>query len=509
MISRLLAVVLLCAAAGFAGAAVLPDALFDASGASAFRAGQKEFLLSLDGGRYAIRDGRVLDARTKSALTNKQVEELLSPAPSAVGATRAPAGTQVKATALVTAAGKAPPNFDGSRARAGAVDATPWGGTGGLGTAALNDPVLLKSRLIARLVFPGTPQEKAALDAAVDDILKTEIGRALAARFVDVNAVSDVVFQDVAASTLTVKDGKRRVDGMGGFTEAQKSPPRVVLNRLYLSADAPDGAAALSGSLAHELFGHSLMTQRARQLGLPFALNYYYRGDEVGAELIDWLMQTELRGEVVDDDPADYLGDPEGYYRRLWTTNDYYVLILSPAEMKDPVGSLRARRPVVAAAKAKLAANLRNMRSWRPTIEHFVGAHGMKRASFAPAEDEIASYEAYAANRAKRLETVSKSLEDQLRSWTRTPSGQKEVRALKASADSSFLRAADAELKARREALLRARAKAATGRKPAAADTVKTAPADAAAPAEPGFDLDALSKLADEDRAANPSHYGK
>ena len=154
---------------------------------------------------------------------------------------------------------------------------------------------------------------------------------------------------------------------------------------------------------------------------------YHYRGDEISSRLIDWLVQTELAGKSVEGDPKDYLDDPEGYYRGLLAVDPYYILTMSPAEMKNPLATLRARRKLLVADAARTAADIKGQEEWRPIIAHFVSLHRVAKARFTPAEEELNVYLTWAHGHQKRISSIRASLETQIKEWE-SPAGAKELK---------------------------------------------------------------------------------
>ncbi|MDD5302368.1 MAG: hypothetical protein PHS14_04590 [Elusimicrobia bacterium] len=492
-----------------------PDDLFDARIPGALQPGQKETILALDNGRYTLKDGHFLDARAadpaRVLLTNARVAELLSAPtggtrPDGVNAAAGDAAYQ-RAMARVPKGAPAQMNFDGGAARGGGIRGPPAAGVAG--AAASSDPAVLQAQLLQRLVFKGNKKEREALGEAVSMILKTRTGRELAAQFIAERASAEVAMADIANSTTVVEGGRKTLSGGPGFTEVEKDPPVVSLNRVYLDADPEWRRLAMTGTLAHELFGHAFETQRAKKAGMPPAVDYYYRGDEVGSEIIDWLVQTELAGKVVDGSPGAYLDNQEKYYRGLWTTEAYYSTTLSLAEMKNPVASLKARRKAVDAEEAATKTDLKDNEDWEPIIAHFTRAHGMPRARFAPADEELRAFRLWAAGHLKKLVEIREALAERIKFWS-SPAGAAEKKAVMNGANSDYLKKREALLAARAAALRRLVGEVKGGRAPAPVlslpDIVSAAPkAGEAAP----IDLDGLGALYAADLKTHPKHWRK
>lgn len=487
-----------------------PDDFFDASRPDAFASGQKEFVLGLEGGRYAINDGRLLDSKTKHALTNAQVEALLAapkggstdggdPGP-VPGEAEGAAAAKERANAVL---GKT--NFDGSTARADSLDGPP-----ATGTAAL-PPARLQALFLNQLVFTGTPKEKAAMSEAVENVLKTKTGRELVAQYVDEKGSAEIVMGNIPGSKIVVRDGRKVPSGSGGNTAVDRDPPLITLNRDYMDADTDYRRVSMAGTLAHELLGHAFATQRSRKAKLAPSVNYYYRGDEIGAELVGWLVETELSGKVADGDPDAFLADPDAYYRSLWSNQPYYVNILSPEEMKNPLPALKARRAELTRSRARTVVGRRQMAEWRPSVEHFVKVHGLARERFKPAVDELDLYEHWAVDQMRMLDEISKNLEERIKVWS-SPEGKAELEQLKVGGDSAFLKRADQLLDERRAELLRLRERHASGTGPKPEiplpSLVVVKPGDPNSPIDLG-ELAAMQAKDVKDNAGDPAHWKK
>ena len=222
---------------------------------------------------------------------------------------------------------------------------------------------------------------------------------------------------------------------------------------------------------------------------------------------------AEMRQLLLSEhNPDGYLADPEAYHRSLWTNMPYYVMILSPEEMTNPLPALKARRQVLTRDRAKTVVDRRSQAAWPPILEHFVTVHGIARARFKPAQDEIATYEQWAAGHLKMLDEIEKTLEDKIKAWS-APAGKAELAQVKAGGNSEYLRQADASIAAHRAELIRLRTEAAAGRGPAAPilplpDIVIKVPGDPNMP----FDLNDLGIMHAkdiEDFKGHPEHWKK
>lgn len=469
-----------------------PDDLFDARPPGALAPGQKELLLALDGGRYSLKDGHFLDARAadpaRPLLTNARVAELLAGTPSVPAPAAGPGGEEAYQRAL-SRIPKGPPgnlSFDGAAARADSIRGPPGAPAG----KAAVDPAVLQAQFVSRLVFQGTKEERAALGEAVTLVLKSKTGRELAAAFVKerAGAVVKIAALDNA-----------------GETDTDERPPVVTLSRAYLAKDADHSPVLMAGTLAHELFGHALQSQRAKKAGFPALALYHYRGDEVGSRLIDWLVQTELAGRVADENPQAYLDNPEAYHRKIQTADPYYITTLSRAEMKDPAAALRARRKRLAADEAATEADEKDMQGWPPIIAHFTGAlHRLAKARFAPAQKELDEYFKWSDGHRKKLVRSREALEEKIKLWS-SKGGASERAVLRTSSESAYMKGLEADVAERAAELRRLRA----GKRGPASEIVIELPPiviSGKAPAEPAIDLDELGRMREKDMKKNPGH---
>lgn len=491
-----------------------PDDPFDARIPGALQLGQQETLLTLESGRYTLKGGFFFDARAadpaRPRLTHARVAELLASNKTAITplpVAAIPMGERPNTT--MAPAAKGSPvllNFDGSVAHSGDIRGPP---ALGAGASSAPDAAVLQGQLLQRLVFKGNRQEREALSAAVGTILQTKTGRELAAAFVRERAVAGVTMGAIDNSSVVVEHGKKILSGTAGMTETDKIPPEVTLSRAYMSTDPEFRRVVMAGTLAHELFGHAFEAQRAKTAGFPKAAQDRYRGDELGSRLIDWLIQTQLTGKVGDAKPEEYLNDPEGYHRGLVTVDAYYITTLSAMEMKDPVTTLRGRSKLIAADEAKTMAGIKSMGNWRPIIAHFIKAHNISKTRFAPAEDELNTYQVWAYGHQKKIVEMKEYLEKMIAYWS-SPQGAKEKKQIIDAASDPYLVRMEASLAARARELRRLRAGPPQGRGPSS-ESIREMPALVIrASKTPGADpinLDELIEMHMEDREKHPGHW--
>lgn len=501
--------VLLLAASVWAGG---PDDLFDARVAGALQPGQKESILALDNGRYMLlKNGHFQDSRpvdpAHPLLTNKQVAELLAggkkipPLPASV------VGTTV-VQPIAPTSNQSPyviPNFDGGTKREGDIRGPPDGAvSGGIGGKSASD--VLHAKFLTRLTITGDKKEREALGEAIGSILKTKTGRELAEAFVNEGASAEIKMRAFEGGKVVEKNGVKVLSGVAGITLSTENPPKAVLSLVYLDTDPEFRRVAMAGTLAHELFGHAFEKQRADKAGLPEVARHHYRGDEVGSRLIDWMVQTELAGKVVDSDAGPYLSDPEGYYRGLLTVHPYYATTLSLTEMKNPVDTLRARRKMIVAEEAGNDKDLKDMEGWTPVIAHFVSTHTVAKVRFKTVEASIKSLLDYSTDRMTTLAEIRKILDNHIDFWS-SPEGKAERAALIGAADAPYLKRQEAAAAARAKELRQLRAS--RGSASTNALELPGMVINVNVSGEPEIDLAELGRMRAQDKRKNPGHWTK
>lgn len=478
-------------------AAAAPDAPFRTD---TLRAEERSLLFSLDDGRYQERNGFLADRRETSAergiLTNAQTARLLCP----------PRGDIKKETSLGRlAAPKALPapaaagtlDFDGAAQRRAGVESTPSGRVAAMSLHAADaeaDPHLLQAVLSRVKLAGGTdPRASAALDRAMRNVLRTPTGKEAAEDFVALNASAEVRF-DKLDGTLISANGRKVVSGILGEAWSEENGSVVVLNRLFLDADPDLSAREMAGTLAHELFGHSLEGQRAARANFPRTALNRYRGDEANGRLIGWLVRSELGAPLSDGGMWNYLKDPERFHGRLALVDPYYAQTFSASEMSDPLPVLRARLEETLRRRGRMDDNAVDARKWRIVIKHFVEIHGMESRRFSSISEDIDNFlERERAGLRKDSEEVEEALRERIDFYD-SPEGREQLDQISRASRSEYLRSFEGRLSRYRTRLgMQTR-----GRKP-----------EALVPPPPDqIDDDGLKKLYDDDVRDNPRHWG-
>ncbi|PIR15373.1 MAG: hypothetical protein COV48_14745, partial [Elusimicrobia bacterium CG11_big_fil_rev_8_21_14_0_20_64_6] len=290
-----------------------PQSVFEAAAPGALLPEEREWLLTLEDGRYASVNGRLSDreapAPAQHLLTNSAAWTLLGRRASertAVLRALAKKGdlseeARGEAVALFWVRGTlvSPEDRDFLRLitqpkskpepGVGGFQAGLLGTEGAVAPGNTADPKaqaagLLKSLRASLDITVGTdPREAAAMNEALENLIKTPTGRELALEFVASGARAKLEFGKVENSATVISNGRRILRASGGHTETFKKPPVVVLNQDYLDTDPDFRRVNMTATLGHELFGHALEIQRAEKAGVSHMSVYYYRGDEAGS----------------------------------------------------------------------------------------------------------------------------------------------------------------------------------------------------------------------------------
>ncbi|OGR96049.1 MAG: hypothetical protein A2V88_13395 [Elusimicrobia bacterium RBG_16_66_12] len=340
-----------------------------------------------------------------------------------------------------------------------------------------------------KLKEDADPRAAAVLRRALSDVLRTPTGQEVAADFVAQNASAEVRFDKLDGTLISV-NGRKVVSGIRG--EARNGSV-VAINRLFLDADPELASREMAGTLAHELFGHILEEQRAKNADFPLAALHRYRGDEANGRLIGWLVRTELGAPLSDGGMWGYLKDPEAFHKSLALIDPYYALTFGPDGLADPVPVLRARLEQSRRRRESMDETDIDMRKWRFVIEHFVAEHKMERRRFASVGEDsdnfLEEYSSIKREAGEVEEDIRKRIE-----FYGTPEGREALRKLSEASRSEHLRAFERRLERYRTRL----AMETRGRK-----------REALVPPPPDqIDFDALEKLYQDDVRDNPRHWG-
>ena len=504
-----------------------PENVFEAAAPGALLAGEQDWLLAREGGRYELINGRLSDRKAADperhlltnsaawALLGRRTAERISALRSLVKDGRLPEDSRQEAVALFWTRGtlvssvdsaflreitrpKAPsaPNTAGLDERGGKLGGASLasGGVAAAATAA-QDAELLKTLLASLELRPDVdPRAAPALNAALSDLVKTPTGREVAQQFLASGAKAKVEFGDVVNSTTAIVNGRRILIASGGNTDTKKHPPVVLLNRHFLDTDPDYRRVKLPAILAHELFGHALEQQRAEKAGVSFYALNHYRGDEANSGLIEWLLQTELGGPLDNGHMWSYLADPERYHADLKTNMPYYSTTLSTVEMRSPVAALEGRVAGIKAESVRARTIVAGMTIWRPVIEHFITVHNMERSRFSSVVEKIDAGVRWGDLHEKTLNDINAHLTATIAEW-KGPASDMLKEDFLTAAYSPYMRESEQRL-AVRAARLRGLV---AGRKQ-----------EPSAPPIPGKILwEDLQRMLEQDRKDNPGHWEK
>lgn len=258
------------------------------------------------------------------------------------------------------------------------------------GAPAAADP--LAAGLRARLVLDdgGNPLAKEALDMAVRRLLESPTARELAAELVKRGLTVRISFERMENSVVAERGGHRSIEGYGGLSTHGSGGPWIKLNRDYLRVDTSYLFRDLPATLAHEVLGHALGAARAEEAGLVNEWNRW-RGDELGAGLVGWLVAAELGYDAGDAHMRRWLENPEGYFRAMHLAGGYYAKTFSAEEAADPAHAYRERLARVDAALELFDSESADAVDWDKVIDHFKTAHGVDPRRIALVRMELAN----------------------------------------------------------------------------------------------------------------------
>ncbi len=462
-----------------------PQDAFEAAAPGALLPEELDWLLALEGRRYELINGRLSDRKAADAakhlLTNFAVWELLGRRASertAVLRTAAKDGRlpeefhdeaitlfwmrgtliSPEDRAFLREATRLKPKLqpgvgsfeDGLR---NPVTPPPAGGSNPTADPTAQATELLRSLRHSLSIKPDAdPRAAAAMNEALESLLKTPTGRELALEFTASDARATIEFDNVDNSTTVIKNGRRILYASGGYTIMGANPPRVVLNRHYLETDPDYRRVDMTATLGHELFGHAFEAQRSEKAGVPPDVIGYYRGDEAGAGLIGWLVETELGGPLDSEHMWSYLADPERYHNNLVTNLPYYATTLSLAEMRAPLATLEGRVDAIEIDRKKIRDYAVAVVAWRSAIEHFVTVHGMDRGQFSSLSEDIDATIIWNDAHQKNLDDISASLLATITHWKK-PETAAALATLAEASDSTYMRQSEQRLAARTDRL--------------------------------------------------------
>lgn len=236
----------------------------------------------------------------------------------------------------------------------------------------------LLGRLLTRVTLDdnSSPEQRAGLEDAFRRMLTAPSARALAERYLAEGAPAVVRFERFEGSRIYDVDGRKIFYAPRAFTEWKGDHVEVRVNLDYLGTDAEFLKQDLPPILAHELLGHGLWYSRAVRENALQAF-HHHELNETNARLVGWAVDFELDGRFEESGAWNYLQDPAGFLAHLKLRLPYYALTFSNEELARPVEALEARSAAAKEKRAQLEAELANLLSWNPVIEHFVKHHGL------------------------------------------------------------------------------------------------------------------------------------
>ncbi|MCX5791324.1 MAG: hypothetical protein NTY45_03770 [Elusimicrobia bacterium] len=290
----------------------------------------------------------------------------------------------------------------------------------------------------------GVPAERAAMDSMLAKMMESSTAREIAARFIKENARVKFSLGEIPGSTVVTVDGQKTVWGTRGYTQVDKNPPCVVMNKLYMQEGVEPGA----GTLAHEMLGHALEKQLAGGLKDVYVYN---TDEEENARLIGWLVGAELNFKP-DDETWAYMQNPDENREYIKLMSPYYSLTLTSEEMKDPVPLYKKRFATAEKELKKIPETEKNRRNWAKIVDHFVNIHKMDAASFQTIRENISNGLKYLPVARGNLEQIKEALQERI-TFFESEEGRAFLAKLAKEADGEYFRQKDAVILERRERL--------------------------------------------------------
>lgn len=500
-----------------------PEAAFEAAAPSALLEDERPWLLGLENGRYTEIQGRFSDAKAADPahhlVTNAAASKLLGDRATERTAFlrtkaengRLPEEFRREAVGLFWVRGMQVSPQDRAWLREATLPKAPEAPKGGPGKTSPTPPgaegkpvaagatpaqtAELLTKLTASLEIDRTnPKNAAALDEALANLVNTPTGRDLALDWVAFGAKAKVEFGPVDNSKVVVMNGRRILQASGGHTATSADPPIVTLNQDFLDTDPDFRRVKMAAILGHEMFGHAFEAQRSKRAGIAHDTMYYYRGDEAGAGLVGWLVQTELGGRLDNGHMWNYLADPERYHATLKTNLPYYSTTLSTKEMKAPIHTLESRVAGIDVARKSARDYEEAMKGWTPVIDHFVTTHKMEQAKFSSLKEDVDRAAEWAESTIKDNDAIEAHLKGTLEHWKK-PEMEPSLKKLAETSGGPYLAEFEGRLSGRADRLR----KLVAGRSQ-----------EPPVPPVPGkLTMDELRKMYEKDVLDNPKHWKK
>jgi hypothetical protein len=321
----------------------------------------------------------------------------------------------------------------------------------------------LRRDFLAALQLPSDPREAAIITGAADSILRTRLGRELAAELVAERVRIPVSFSDTAPCPVYRLHGKVRLDCIDSVLHPNPRGYEVIFNRAYLGMDKEFLDETLPKILAHELLGHGVSLVAADRAGSSAYARWI--GDELNAYAVEWIIAGELGQNIDSATPWDMVRDIDSYAGRLQLVNEFYALQFTLPEMLAPEKILPARLKGLQTMDGYHRKTTEKYRSDRWFVQHLLKKHAGQTLAGVKVEarafgDVAHVYDVWVSTQAPLYDAKSELVRKRVRefdAYMKTGQGKAFMRSLRWSLGSgragAFMRSKLDELRRRRAEL--------------------------------------------------------
>jgi hypothetical protein len=196
--------------------------------------------------------------------------------------------------------------------------------------AAPGDPAFLD-----KLRLPADPSQARMLREAANAILRSELGRALAAEYAVDGVSIPVAFDDTAECPISDVSGKKTMHCSAAALIRGRAGDRISFNRAILSMGDSYIRVNLPRILAHELLGHELSNIKAKKAGVASAYSYWIN-NELNAIMVEWIIAAQTGHPMDSGTPWAVTDDQKKYVKGLHTQMPSYAEKFDLGEMLHP-----------------------------------------------------------------------------------------------------------------------------------------------------------------------------
>ena len=230
------------------------------------------------------------------------------------------------------------------------------------------------SALLDKLRLPADPRQAGMLRDAVHVILRSGLGRELAADYAAQGVPVPVDFDAAGECPISEVSGKKMMNCSAAALYHGRGGDRISFNRAFLLMGDPYIRANLPRILAHELLGHELTRLKAKKAGVASAYGYWI-GDELNAIMVEWIIAAQTGHPMDISGPWSVTGDLNKYVKKLHTEMPTYAEDLDLDEMLHPGGVFAGRLAQVAAERKALDKSCASAAARQWFIGHLLEHH--------------------------------------------------------------------------------------------------------------------------------------